>query len=72
MARFRQRIAASARVTVGARDELRKEFRLMPDTSELILPLVIVLCMVAFLAILFGPSLFASYQNWKIRKGLKV
>ena len=43
----------------------------MPGISELILPVVIVLCLVAFLAILFGPSLFASYQNWKIRKGLK-
>jgi hypothetical protein len=71
MARNPQRIATFARLIVGARGKLRKEFRLMPDTSELILPLVIVLCLVAFLAILFGPSLFASYQNWKIRKGLK-
>jgi hypothetical protein len=61
----------SARLIVGARDELRKECRLMPGTSGLILPLVILLCLVAFLAILFGPSLFASYQNWKIKKGLK-
>ncbi len=41
------------------------------DISEFILPLVIVLCLAAFLAVLFGPSLFASYKNRKIRKGLK-
>lgn len=32
---------------------------------------VILAGILVFSAILFGPSLFGSYQNWKIRRGLK-
>jgi hypothetical protein len=32
---------------------------------------VVLAVMIVFLGILFGPSLFASYQNWKIKRGLK-
>jgi hypothetical protein len=39
-----------------------------PDTVESV---VIVVGILLFVAILFGPSLFGTFQNWKMRKGLK-
>jgi hypothetical protein len=32
---------------------------------------VVLAGMLVFSTILFGPSLFSQYQNWKIRKGFK-
>lgn len=38
------------------------------DTVEII---VIIGITAALLAILFGPTLFSRYQNWKMKEGLK-
>jgi hypothetical protein len=39
-----------------------------PDTVEMV---VIVASTLVFAALLIGPSLFSSYQNWKMKKGVR-
>ncbi len=42
----------------------------MEDANALII-FVVLAGILIFAVILLGPSLFSSYQNWKIKRGLK-
>jgi hypothetical protein len=41
------------------------------EKADTITIFVVLAGIVGFSAILFGPSLYSSYQNWKIKRGLK-
>ncbi|MGO9572386.1 MAG: hypothetical protein ACLP5H_33130 [Desulfomonilaceae bacterium] len=41
------------------------------EKADALITFVVLAGIVVFSAILFGPSLYSSYQNWKIKRGLK-
>jgi hypothetical protein len=41
------------------------------EKADALIIFVVLAGIVIFAAILFGPSLYSSYQNWKIKQGLK-
>jgi len=41
------------------------------EKADALIIFVVLAVIVVFSAILFGPSLYSSYQNWKIKRGLK-
>jgi hypothetical protein len=41
------------------------------EKADALIIFVVLAGIAVFSAILFGPSLYSSYQNWKIKRGLK-
>jgi len=53
---------------VGATAQMRKGASRGMDSESLLFPIIISI-LVALMAILFGPSLYSSFQNWWIKRG---
>lgn len=55
-------------MSVGATSQMTKGVSRGMDSESLIFP-ILVSILVALMAILFGPSLYSSLQNWRIKRG---